>query len=198
MKKKVVIWLFVPILFCVSFNIGADDIKNANDSNLPFSFELLSDSIKEIVSNRKFIIYDYGHHGKKWCLIYEEGDSYDIKIGTTRNEPHRSVSIIDTMKLMDAYRDLICWGMDTLPNITKDMNRLYPKQWSGFYRSLSVFNQQSNCIFNSNNAIGFEGFDSIVVNDNFSKLCHLMYWLSAPEIRSLLPGFDDYINKDRL
>lgn len=160
---------------------------------MPFSFEFLPDSIKEIVSNRKFIIYDYGHHGKKWSLIYEEGDSYDIKIGTTRNEPHSPVSIMDTMKLMDSYRDLICWGLDTLPNITMDMDRLYPKQWSGFFRSLSVFNQQSNCIFYSNNAIGFEGRDSASINEKFLTLCYLMYWLSAPEIRSLLPGFDDYI-----
>lgn len=193
MKKKFAIWLFAPILFCVSFNIVADGKKNTTDNNLPFSFEFLPDSIKEIVSNRKFIIYDYGHHGKKWSLIYEEGDSYDIKIGTTRNEPHSPVSIMDTMKLMDSYRDLICWGLDTLPNITMDMDRLYPKQWSGFFRSLSVFNQQSNCIFYSNNAIGFEGRDSASINEKFLTLCYLMYWLSAPEIRSLLPGFDDYI-----
>ncbi len=185
--------LFIPIFILTSFNMGADGINNTTANNISFSFEFLPDSIKEIVSNRKFIIYDYGHHGKNWCLIYEEGDSYNLKTGTTRNEPHSFGSMIDTMKLMDSYRDLICWGMDTLPNITKDMDLLYPKQWSGFYRSLSVFNQQSNCIFNSNNAIGFEGRDNIPINENFSTLCYLMYWLSAPEIRSLLPGFDDYI-----
>lgn len=193
MEKKALIWLIVPILFFVSFNMGASDRKNVKDSNSSFSFELLSDSIKKIVSNREFIIYDYGHHGKKWCLIYEKGDSYDIIIGTTRNEPHSFVSVIDTMKLMDSYRDLICWGIDTLPYITKDMVWQYPKQWSSFYHSLSVFNEHSNCIFNSNNAMGFEGFDSIVVNDNFSRLCYLMHWLSAPEIRSLLPGFEEYV-----
>lgn len=191
--KKIAIWLFAPILFCVSFNIVADDKKIAPDNNLPFSFEFLPDSIKEIVSNRKFIIYDYGHHGKKWILIYEDGYSYNIKIGTTRNESPNLASKIDTANLVDSYRNLICWGLDTLPNITKDMDRLYPKQWSGFYRSLSVFNRQSNCIFNSNNAIGFEGSDSIQINEKFLTLCYLMYWISAPEIRLLLPGFDDYI-----
>lgn len=179
-------------MFFISTNMSADDIKNANYDNLCNSLEFLPDSIKEIVSDKKFLIYDYGHHGKKWCLIYEKEDSYDIKIGTTRNEPHSSVSIIDTMKLMDSHRDLICWGLDTLPNITKNMARQFPKQWSGFYTSLSVFNQQSNCIFNSNNAIGFEGCNNTAINYNFSSLCYLMYWLSAPEIRSSLPGFDNY------
>lgn len=83
--------------------------------------------------------------------------------------------------------------MDTLPSVTKNMVWQYPEQWSTFYNSLSVFNEHSNCVFNSDNAIGFEGPDSTIVNDNFSRLRYLMYWLSAPDIRSLLPGFDDYI-----
>lgn len=193
MKKTVVIMLFIPIFILTNFNMGADSKNNTIDNNLHISLEFLPDSIKEFVLDKRFIIYDYGHHGKKWCLIYEDGYSYNIKIGTTRNESPNLASKIDTANLVDSYRNLICWGMDTLPNITKDMDRLYPKQWSGFYRSLSVFNRQSNCIFNSNNAIGFEGRDSIHINENFSTLCYLMYWLSAPEIRSLLPGFDDYI-----
>ncbi len=185
--------LFIPIFILTSFNMGADSKNNTIDNNLHISLEFLPDSIKEIVSNKPFILYDYGHHGTKWCLIYEGANSYYIKIGTTRNEPHSFISIVDTMKLMDSYRDLICWGMDTLPNITKDMDRLYPKQWSTFFRSLSVFNRQSNCIFNSNNAIGFEGRDSKIINEKFSRLCYLMYWLSAPQIRHLLPGFEEYI-----
>lgn len=185
--------LFIPIFIFTNFNMGADSKNNTIDNNLHISLEFLPDSIKEFVLDKQFILYDYGHHGKKWCLIYEDGYSYNIKIGTTRNESPNLASKIDTAKLVDSYRNLICWGMDTLPNITKDMDRLYPKQWSGFYRSLSVFNRQSNCIFNSNNAIGFEGPDSIHINENFLTLCYLMYWISAPEIRHLLPGFDDYI-----
>ena len=173
--------------------MDADDKKNAICDDLCISLGLLPDSIKEIVSNRKFIIYDYGHHGKKWSLIYEEADSYNIKIGTTRNETPNLISKVDTTSLLDAYRNLICWGMDTLPYITKDMGRKYPKQWSGFYSSLSVFNNHSDCIFNSSNAIGFEDCDDMAINENFTRLCYLMYWLSAPEIRSLLPGFDDYV-----
>ncbi len=184
--------LFVPIFILISLNMGADSINDTIDNNLYISLELLPDSIKEIVSNKQFIIFDYGHHGKKWCLIYEDADSYNFKIGTTRKEIHSLELKIDTASLMNSYKNLIRWGMDTLPDVTKDMVRQYPKQWSTFYRSLSVFDQQSKCIFKSNNVTGFEGRDNMTINDNFSRLCYFMYWLSAPEIRSLLPGFEEY------
>jgi hypothetical protein len=173
--------------------MGADGVNSAIDNQSHISLDFLPDSIKEIVSNKRFIIYEYGHNGTKWCLIYEEADSYSIKIGTTRKEPSNLALKIDTANLMDQYKNLICWGMDTLPYATKEMVRKYPKQWSGFYRTLSVFDQQLNCIFNSNNAIGFEGFDNMAINDNFLRLSYLMLWLSTPENRSLLPGFEDYI-----
>ena len=138
-------------------------------------------------------MYDYGHHGKKWCLIYEEGDSYNFKIGTTRNERLDSASPIDTARLMAVHRDLIFWGIDTLPYITENMDRQYPEQWSTFYKSLSVFNQQSDMIFSANNVVGFEGPDNMAINADYRGLCYLMYWLSDPEIRTKLPGFEDYI-----
>jgi hypothetical protein len=172
--------------------MGADGLNNAIDNELHSSLDFLPDSIKEIVSNKRFIIYYYGHYGTTWSLIYEEADSYNIKTGTTRNKPLNLGPKIDTENLMDSSKDLICWGMDTLPYITKDMAREYP-QLLGFYHSLSVFDQKSNCIFNSNNSIGFEGCDNMALNDNFLRLSYLMYWLSAPEIRSMLPGFEDYI-----
>lgn len=56
-----------------------------------------------------------------------------------------------------------------------------------------ALNQQSDCIFNSDNAVGFEGNDEMTINEKYFKLCYLMFWLAAPEIRSLLPGFEDYI-----
>lgn len=177
----------------MSFNMGAGGVKNVIDDNSCSSLYLLPDSVKELVSNRKYMIYDYGHHGSRWCLIYEEGGSFIFKIGSTRNERPNLVSQIDTDSLMDSYRTLICWGLDTLPYITMDMDRQYFKQWATFYRSLSVFNQQSSCIFNSNNAIGFEDCDNTPINEKFSRLCYLMFWLSAPEIRHSLPEFDDYI-----
>lgn len=149
MKRIIVILLFMPIFFPMSFNMGADGVNNTVEDNPSISMEFLPDSIESIVSNRKFIIYDYGHHGKKWCPI-------------------------------------------------KDMARQYPEQWSTFYSSLSVFDLQSECVFNSNNTIGFEGQDNMVINERFSKLCYLMYWLSAPEIRHKLPGFDDYTKSENL
>lgn len=173
--------------------MGADGIKNAVYDNWGNPLNLLPDSIKEIIHNRKFIMYDYGHHGKKWCLIYEEGDSYNFKIGTTRNERLDSASPIDTARLMAVHRDLICWGIDTLPYITENMDRQYPEQWSTFYTSLSVFNQQSDMIFSANNVVGFEGPDNMAINADYRGLCYLMYWLSDPEIRTKLPGFEDYI-----
>lgn len=188
----------MPIFFPMSFNMGADGVNNTVEDNPSISMEFLPDSIESIVSNRKFIIYDYGHHGKKWCLIYEDGDSYNFKIGSTRNELTNPIPQIDTAGIMDSYRNLISWGMDTLPYVTKDMARQYPEQWSTFYSSLSVFDLQSECVFNSNNAIGFEGKDNMVINERFSKLCYLMYWLSAPEIRHKLPGFDDYTKSENI
>jgi hypothetical protein len=173
--------------------MGAEGIDNTIDNNLHISLDFLPDSIKEDVLNKRFVIYHYGHHGTKWCLIYEDGDSYNIKIGTTRHEPPNLALKIDTAKLMDSYKNLICWGMDTLPHVTKDLVRKYPEQWPAFYHSLRVFDRQLNCIFNSNNAIGFEGNDNLAINESFLKLRYLMLWLSAPEIRSSLPGFEDYI-----
>lgn len=177
----------------MSLDMGADDITNIIDDNPCVSLELLPDSIKTIVYDKKSLIYDYGHHGKNWCLIYEDGDSYNFKIGTTRNKQPDLGAKIDTALLIASYRTLIRWGMDTLPDITKGMVWQYPEQWSTFYSSLSVLNDQSNCIFNSNNAIGFEGHDNTAINEKFLELCYLMRWISAPESRDLLPGFDDYL-----
>lgn len=192
MKRLIEILLFIPILIFISFNAGADG-ENVNEDTLYVSLAFLPDSIREAVSNKKLMIYDYGHHGKKWCLIYEDADSFNIKIGSTRNEPTDLASKIDTSRLMDSYRSLICWGLDTLPYITKNMERLYPKQWSGFYSSLSVFNQHTKCVFNSIKVIAFGGRNNKIVNEKYWKLCYLMYWLSAPDIRALLPEFNDYI-----
>lgn len=173
--------------------MGANGVTSTNDENPGLASTLLPDSIKKIVANRKFIMYDYGHHGKKWCVIYEDGDSYNFDIGSTRNERLNLDSQIDTAKIMADYRDLICWGMDTMPDATKNMARKYPEQWASFYKSLSVFDKQSDCIFEANNVVDFEGTDNRPINANFHKLSYLMYWLSAPEIRHLLPGFEEYV-----
>lgn len=179
--------------FIVSLWIDSLKSQKIVIKNSHVSLHILPDSIKEVITGKQFLLYDYGHHGKNWCLIYEDGDSYKIRIGTTRMKKPDLEAKIDTALLIAHYRDLIGWGMDTLPSVTKNMVWQYPEQWSTFYNSLSVFNEHSNCVFNSDNAIGFEGPDSTIVNDNFSRLRYLMYWLSAPDIRSLLPGFDDYI-----
>lgn len=166
--------------------MGADRIKNTIDEKLYSSADILPDSIKELISKRKFMIYDYGHHGKKWCLIYEDGVSYRYEIGSARNGCSISVSKTDTAINLGAYSNLISWGLDSLPCLTKNMIPQYPRQWTTLYRSLCVYNGESDCIFDSNNAIGFKGCDSDIVNEKFLKLCYLMYWLSAPEIRDLL------------
>lgn len=100
MKKKVLILLLIPIFLFMSFNMGAGGVKNVIDENSCSSLYLLPDSVKELVSNRKYMIYDYGHHGSRWCLIYEEGGSFIFKIGSTRNERPNLISQIDTDRLI--------------------------------------------------------------------------------------------------
>lgn len=175
--------------------LNAHNGTNKTETQTPVSLGYLPDSIKTIISDKKFIIYHYGHHGIKWCLIYEDRDSYVITIGTTRQENIDMNSGIDTLKLLNSYRDLICWGIDTLPETTRAMVPIYQKEWSPFYSSLSVYNTPSVCLFNSDNAIGFEGTDEIDVNNNFKDLCYLMWWLSDPNIRKYLPGFEQFYSK---
>lgn len=190
MKRTAEKLLFILIFITISIRLIANGNNNVIDDNSRPSLEFLPDSVRESVSNKKFMLYAYGHHGVNWCMICEEANSYNILIGTTREKPSYLDSKLDTARLMESYRNLICWGLDTLPYITKYMKRQYPEQWSTFYRSLSVFQQQSDCIFNSDNAIGFDGYDSASVNKNFHDLCYLMYWLSAPDLRSKLPGIN--------
>ena len=86
--------------------MGADVIVNANDDNSHVSLHILPDSIKEVITGKQFLLYDYGHHGKNWCLIYEDGDSYKIRIGTTRMKKPDLEAKIDTALLIAHYRDL--------------------------------------------------------------------------------------------
>lgn len=166
-------------------NIQIDNTSDILPSYLP-------DSIKNIIEDKKFLLYDYGHHGTKWCLIYENRKSYNILIGTTRSEPPFIYIPIDTVKLLEKYQHLICWGLDSLPNIAKGMTKQYSIGWSTFYSSLRVYNKSYICIFNSNNAIGFEGVNSKKINLQFNQLCYLMRWLSAPELRNALPNIYEF------
>ena len=84
--------------------MGADVIVNANDDNSHVSLHILPDSIKEVITGKQFLLYDYGHHGKNWCLIYEDGDSYKIRIGTTRMKKPDLEAKIDTALLIALNR----------------------------------------------------------------------------------------------
>lgn len=180
------------MFFSVCYMLNAHNGTNVTETQTPVSLGYLPDSIRAVIADKKFLIYHYGHHGIKWCLIYEDRDSYVITIGTTRQENIDRKSGIDTLKLLNSYRDLICWGIDTLSETARAMVPIYQKEWSPFYSSLSVYNTPSVCLFNSDNAIGFEGTDEIDVNNNFKDLCYLMWWLSDPNIRKYLPGFEQF------
>lgn len=133
MKIKVTVLLLLALLASMSFKAHADDKQLQTDVEKNASLHFLSDSEKALLADKKFIVYVYGHHGIKWSIIYEDGDSYNFSIGTTRETSPEPGHDIDTLKLFEAYRSLINWGMNTLPEISKENKLKYPDQWSCFF-----------------------------------------------------------------
>lgn len=190
----------MTMLIAVGYNTMAENNQTKVNVYSDITFDWLPDSTKKIISNKKSIIYYYGHYGRNWSIVYEDGDSYSYIIGTTRtneespqSDSKKKIIGIDTLKLFESYRDLIAWGMDTFPEITKNLTPKYSAMCISCYNVLEVFNSKSECIYWDNNVGRFEGTNSSIVNEKYSALCYLMLWLSAPMLRELLPGFEEYI-----
>ena len=93
----------------------------------------------------------------------------------------------DTIKFMKRNKGILQWGLDTLPAQAYKMTPQYSNAYSPFNYSLKVIYFGENLIFSSVNTTNYSGPDSAAFNDKYGRLCFIMFWLAAPEIRPYIP-----------
>lgn len=188
MEKRI---LIVIALLSVTLSMALTNPDN-NKSKEKLC-RLVSDSIYSVMKGHPAIVYSYGHYGNSWSLISRIDDEFRAFSGKhdysgnsflTENTP---VNQFDSTLLFSINRDLILWGLDTLSTESINMQPFEEEISATLYSNLYVFNADGVNVFDSENAVTFSGPDSLKFNNNYNRLCLLMYWLASPRIRQYIP-----------
>lgn len=181
---------FALVLLMMGFAVGAasqsgmSDMGSDNcekvDPKALLKNEIRNDSIVGLVSDKDFIVYTSGHHGYIWSLLADVDSSYMVAIGSTRDS---AVSVGSLPK----DNPLLSWAFDSLPVKAENMTPVYRTEYFPIYTRLIVCSDSGDRIFGMDNAIGYEGPDSIAFNDKLGRLHYYMLWLAMEEYRDKMP-----------
>lgn len=139
------------------------------------------------------ILYMSGHSAHIWSVIEKDGETFRALSGRVNAYGENIVTestksnMFDTVALFSKYRELLLWGLDSLPSEARRMKPIRSDVYKPFYHSLSVIPLNTPSYFDSDTDARFAGPDSIVFNSKFKSLSQFMYWLAEPFIRPYTP-----------
>lgn len=191
MKKILLFFVTVITLTSLSALNQPPNLDNINSEHIVYNS--LPDSLHRFIKNRSLIFYSYGHYGYSWSLIVKMDSSYKIFSGRVDYSGYRhlnatkEINQIDTAMLFYKNNDLFSWGFDSISTEIKSMKKIKQEPYTTIYSDLSVYNQEGERIFGSDDAIAYSGPDSISFNKKFHKLCAIMRWISDSKFRQYVP-----------
>lgn len=137
-------------------------------------------SIVNLVEDKDFILYQFGHDGCNWSLVADVDSCYMVAAGSSRN------GVINVGSLPKPNQQL-SWGIDSLPEKALNMKPIYHKTYFPIYRRLIVCLDRGSRIFDMNDAIGYEGPDSASFNKELGRLGYFMLWQAMPDHQDKMP-----------
>lgn len=185
------IFVFIIGIACLSLSatLSIGDIDCTN-SQLTY---VLPDSIALLLQNQPSLFYSYGHYGYSWSIItvvnhdfrtYSGRVSY---IGEKAITSTRTEDKFDSTLFFNNNKRLLLWALDTMPFTAQKMTPIYGSHTNSMYTELTIYRPKSKDSFHvDNNVICFAGPDSVVFNHNYHRLCLILRWLSAPNMRKYI------------
>lgn len=160
--------------------------------------DFLPDTLAYRYQNHPYILFHIGHYGYSWSLIVKINDKFHIhngKVSYTGDkliDETNNTHSFDSAKFISSNRYIINWAIDSLHWQSVGMTPQYPAEYLPISSSLEIHTKNNASIFNSDNAIGYRGPDSIGFNNRFHHICLLMRWLAIPELRQYIPESNIY------
>lgn len=194
MKKLLLIILFIWVAIS---SVCMPESQMSDNSSTRILREILPDSVYLSFKNKPMIFFSYGHYGYSWSIISVGFDDFTTcsgKVGyhgeSTLVEQSEAIQI-DSVLFFSENSKLILWGVDSLSVKAAEMTPLKRDTFMTIYSFLSIIDSDGKETFNSDDAIGFSGPDSLEFNHNFHRLWLIMYWLAEPNIRRCIPALDN-------
>lgn len=191
MKKLLVIAVLI-----VTMNMMSSEINDSIYSDSPMLNRLIettSAAFNKKLEGKPIILFMAGHNAQIWSAVVKDGAEFSILSGKINSQRGNVVAeskdsnLIDSIALINKYRPLLLWAIDSLPLKAKIMKSIKSKEYNPFSPSLMVMPLKNGLDFHSGNTYRFAGPDSIEFNGKFDSLFVLMYWLAEPFLRPYTP-----------
>lgn len=187
----VLVVFFCHIMF-VDAQTSTDGIKSV-DSEQEWIQSILNEHDKPI-DCKDYLFYCAGHHGIIWSLIASDSAGIHFYNGTTRKYIESAdYALLDSLSFIDDNIATIEWGFDSLASAAKLLKPLRNKVYNPIYNQLYVIKDNAVIFSHNDTDDYYVGPDSIVFNQNISKLVYLMFWLATPSGRQYMPMPSDIL-----
>lgn len=195
--KKVLLSIISLILLLCFFTVSATDYKSDTDCEKDSTlYNLLPESLAVQLENKPLVLYiNVNCYVSSWSIVVKRNNKFQAYSGQVDRfgkkflpKPDES-DISDSTLFFSLNQNTFNWAFDSLS--TKAINMKPIKggiTFAGVWRELSVFNSEGEeTFFSKDDPIRFAGPDSASFNTNYFRLQYLMFWLSAPGVKTYIP-----------
>lgn len=166
---------------CIGLIIGTScmlsqaDAPTRHTTNRDFK----NSEIFEKIPLQPTLVFYVGAHAL-WSTISQDSTSFVFSSGNNMNYK-KPLAPFDTIRVIDTWRPIIKWGLDTLPALSKEMQPVFLPSDVHQHLGLDVYDNGTITFTNEFDVMKYQGPNSETFNKKLMKLSCLMLWLCLPD-----------------
>ncbi len=180
--KEILPWNMKCKLLCVCIGliIGTSCMLSQADAPTchPTNKDLEDSGIFVKIPKQPTLVYNVGSYAL-WSKISQDSTSYVFS--SWKDMKTKPLAPFDTIRVIDTWRPIIKWGLDTLPTLSKEMQPIFLPSNVHQHLGLDVYDNGAITFTKEFDVMKYEGPNSEEFNKKLMKLSCLMLWLCLPD-----------------